>query len=137
MIISIPKETIAGETRVAATPETVKKFIALGLEVSVESKAGLAAGFSDDVYLKAGAKICSSSDEVFRSADIILAINAPEADKIKLCKNGAVIVAHFNVKQNKDSLGYLAQKSFTCLALDLIPRISRAQSMDVLSSQRE
>ena len=135
MIISIPKETIAGETRVAATPETVKKFIALGLEVSVESKAGLAAGFSDDVYLKAGAKICSSSDEVFRSADIILAINAPEADKIKLCKNGAVIVAHFNVKQNKDSLGYLAQKSLTCLALDLIPRISRAQSMDVLSSQ--
>ena len=61
--------------------------------------------------------------------------HAPEADKIKLCKNGAVIVAHFNVKQNKDSLGYLAQKSLTCLALDLIPRISRAQSMDVLSSQ--
>ena len=135
MIISIPKEITKDEKRVAATPETVRKLKALGAEVYVESMAGGLSGFDDAAFANAGAKICVNPRDVYENADLVLKVNAPLNEELKLIKKGAIIIAHFNTLQNKESLAYLAQKDLTCLAMDLIPRISRAQSMDVLSSQ--
>lgn len=135
MIISIPKEITKDEKRVAATPETVRKLKALGAEVYVESMAGGLSGFDDAAFANAGAKICVNPHDVYENADLVLKVNAPLNEELELIKKGAIIIAHFNTLQNKESLAYLAQKDLTCLAMDLIPRISRAQSMDVLSSQ--
>ena len=135
MIIAVPKEILTNETRVAATPETIKKFTTLGFEVHIQSDAGSESGFNDDDYRQAGAKIISSAKEVYKSADIILKINAPQPKEISLMKNGCAIVALFPLESRTALKSDLAKKQASCFALNLIPRISRAQNMDVLSSQ--
>lgn len=135
MIISIPKECIEGETRVAATPETVKKFVAAGMEVRIENNAGANAGYTDTEYKDAGAMICEAPAELYNNADIILKINAPQEQELALIKKGAAILANFQALADKAKLKLYAQAGITCFALDLMPRISRAQSMDILSSQ--
>ncbi len=134
MQIGIPAETLAGETRVAATPETVKKFAALGCEVVVQSGAGLAASATDSAYEAAGAKVVATAADALANADFVLKVAAPTAEEAGLMKQGAIVLAAFAPHQNPHFDAYAAQ-GLTCVAMELIPRITRAQSSDILSSQ--
>ena len=134
MQIGIPAEIIAGETRVAATPETVKKFIQAGHQVVVQTGAGVYASVPDASFSAAGASIVNDATAAYAS-DIILKVQAPTADEIALIKEGASVVAMFDPYRNAN-LAAFAAKKLSCFALELLPRtLSRAQNMDVLSSQ--
>lgn len=133
--IAIPKEIAAHEKRVAASPETVKKITALGASVTIESDAGLAASLTDEAFKDAGAKIAKSAAEAAKSADIILKVQAPSADELKDYKKGALVIALMAPHNNKDVLSALAKAGIDSFGMELVPRITRAQAMDVLSSQ--
>ncbi|MBV7264739.1 NAD(P) transhydrogenase subunit alpha [Erythrobacter ani] len=134
MKIAVLKERAAGEERVAATPETVKKFIALGNDFAVETGAGSGASISDDAYSEAGATIGDAAACV-KDADIILGIQAPEAALLDGAKPGAWVAALFDPFGNKDLVDAYAKAGLEALSMEFMPRITRAQSMDVLSSQ--
>jgi NAD(P) transhydrogenase subunit alpha len=135
MKLAILKERRDGETRVAATAETVKKLKGLGLEVTVETGAGALARVSDADYLAAGATIAPDMASALAGADIVLKVRSPAADEIAAMKKGAVLAALLSPYTDKDTAGKLAAQGVTAFAMEFIPRISRAQSMDVLSSQ--
>jgi len=135
MIVAIPKERRVKETRVAATPETVKKLKGLGLEVAVETGAGADAHFSDADYLAAGATIAPDAATALKTADIVLKVRGPADEEIALLKRGAILVALLAPATEKDTIGKLAQAGIDAFAMEFLPRISRAQAMDVLSSQ--
>ncbi|HEY3737499.1 MAG TPA: Re/Si-specific NAD(P)(+) transhydrogenase subunit alpha [Jatrophihabitans sp.] len=132
MLIAVPREGKAGESRVAATPATVAQLIALGYDILIESGAGEAASFSDDAYSAAGARV-GSEDEAW-AGDVVLHVNTPEPDEIARLRDGATLVALISPAFNPDLVEVLAARPITVLAMDAVPRISRAQSMDVLSS---
>lgn len=132
MNISIPRESLAGETRVAATPATVEQMLKLGFTISVARGAGAAANITDDAWQTAGATLCSQ-DEVWQS-DIILKVNAPLADEIPLLRPGCTLISFIWPAQNAELMAKLAARGVTVLAMDAVPRISRAQSLDALSS---
>jgi len=132
--ISVLKERAAGESRVAATPETVKKFIGLGAEVAVESGAGAPASIDDAAYAEAGAKV-GTAGEVVSGADIVLAIQPPEITALEGAKPGAWVAALFDPFGQKARVEAYAAAGFEALSMEFMPRITRAQSMDVLSSQ--
>jgi NAD(P) transhydrogenase subunit alpha len=134
MRIAIPAESVAHEARVAATPETVKKLIATGHEVVVQKGAGDGAYITDDAYAEAGASLTDGYAATCKDADLVLKVRAPEKGEIKALKKGAAVAALFNPFANK-LLNDYARAGLTCFAMEMIPRISRAQSMDVLSSQ--
>ena len=134
MKIAVVRETAAGETRVAATPETVKKFIGLGAEVAVESGAGDAASISDADFEAAGATVGPRA-KLLGDADVILAINGPDAETLKGAKSGAVLVGALDPLRRKDAIDAYAGAGLEALAMEWMPRITRAQSMDILSSQ--
>ncbi|MEU2930700.1 Re/Si-specific NAD(P)(+) transhydrogenase subunit alpha [Streptomyces sp. NPDC007251] len=127
--IGVVAESVSGETRVAATPATVRQLLDLGYEVVVESEAGAASGFSDQAYLDTGAEIGEAWD-----ADVVLKVNSPSDAEITRLRHGATMVALLAPAQRPELLRTLADAGVTALALDAVPRISRAQSMDVLSS---
>ncbi|MGB5092848.1 MAG: Re/Si-specific NAD(P)(+) transhydrogenase subunit alpha [Parvibaculum sp.] len=135
MKLAIPKERIDGESRVAASVETVKKLTALGLSVIVESGAGVAASISDALYQEAGASIAASEAEALKDADIVFKVRAPEAGETALMKRGAMVVAIMNPYDDKARIASYAAAGLNCFAMEFMPRITRAQSMDVLSSQ--
>ncbi|VBB05731.1 alanine dehydrogenase & pyridine nucleotide transhydrogenase signature 2 [Lucifera butyrica] len=132
MRIGIPKESLAGETRVAATPNTVGQLKKLGFEVVIETGAGEAASFTDAAYTAAGAGI-AAGDVVWQS-DIIYKVNAPNDAEMAAVKEGATLVSFLWPAQNPDLVTKLAAKKINVLAMDMVPRISRAQSLDALSS---
>ncbi len=132
MLIGVPLETVAGETRVAATPETVKKLKAQGHTVRVQSGAGVAASATDEAYQAAGAEITDRSGAF--AAELILKVRSPSLDELVLVKTGAALVGLLN-PFDKDNLNRLAGAGLTSFALEAAPRTTRAQSMDVLSSQ--
>ena len=132
MRIGVLRETAGAERRVSATPETVKKLIALGAEVSVETGAGAGAAIPDAAYADAGAML-SDRAAVIAAADTILAVQAPEA--LPGVRPGTALVAIMAPSTNREHLAAFATQGVTLLAMDLMPRITRAQSMDVLSSQ--
>jgi NAD(P) transhydrogenase subunit alpha len=132
MIIGIPRESHAGETRVAGTPQTVGALIKLGYSVVVESGAGDASSFSDAAYVEAGAQV-GSSEEVL-SADVVLKVNAPADTEIAALRDGATLVSLISPALNPELVEKLSARPITVLAMDAVPRISRAQSLDVLSS---
>ena len=134
MKIAILKERASGETRVAATPETAKKFAALGLDVAVEKGAGLAASVDDAAFAEAGATLGTAAATV-KHADIILGIQAPDVKLLKGAKPGAWVAALFDPFTRKDVVDAYAAAGFEALSMEFMPRITRAQSMDVLSSQ--
>jgi H+-translocating NAD(P) transhydrogenase subunit alpha len=139
MIIGVPKEIHAGERRVATTPEAVTQLAKLGFEISVEANAGSAASFNDDAYQDAGATIVSDAASLWSGSDIILKVRAPQSgedgqDETDLLKAGQVLICFLWPAQNPAMLDRLAAKGVTTLAMDSIPRISRAQKMDALSS---
>jgi NAD(P) transhydrogenase subunit alpha len=135
MRLAVPKETRAGETRVAATPESVKKFKSLGLEVVVQAGAGAAARVSDADYTAAGATIAPDAATTLKDADIVLKVRGVESGEISQIKKGAVLAALLSPHAEKDAIAALAAQGVTAFAMELLPRISRAQAMDVLSSQ--
>ena len=132
MRIGIPKESITGETRVAATPATVGKLRKLGFDVAVETGAGERASFTDELYTTAGAMVVTTS-EVWQS-DLIYKVNPPNEEEASKIKEGATLVSFLYPAQNSDLINMLSKKNINVLAMDLVPRISRAQSMDALSS---
>lgn len=132
MIIGIPLESEPGETRVAATPQTVAQIIKLGYAVVVESGAGTASSFADNAYVEAGAEI--GSFEQTWAADVVLKLNAPTDTEIAALRDGATLVALISPGLNPDLVEKLTGRRITVLSMDAVPRISRAQSMDVLSS---
>lgn len=132
--IAVLKERAIGETRVSASPETVKKFISLGASVVVETGAGISASVSDDDYRAAGAEIADAGQAV-AGADIVLGVQGPEPDLLKGAKSGAWIVASLDPFARRDRVDAYAAAGFEALAMEFMPRITRAQSMDILSSQ--
>lgn len=134
MKIAVLKETAAGERRVSATPETVKKFIALGADVAVEASAGGSASFADQGFADAGA-IVGSRAEVLKDADIVLGVQGPDPADLAGARPGAWIVAGLNPFGERARVDAYASAGFEALAMELMPRITRAQSMDILSSQ--
>ncbi|MFO7188506.1 MAG: Re/Si-specific NAD(P)(+) transhydrogenase subunit alpha [Pseudomonadota bacterium] len=135
MQIGIPAETRAGETRVAATPETVKKLVAGGHhKVLVQTGAGVAAAIPDQAFAEAGATIVGSAAEVFGQSDIILKVRALTQEEIGLTKSGAIVIGLLN-PYDTAGIEAMAAKGITGFALEWLPRITRAQAMDVLSSQ--
>lgn len=134
MQIGIPAEILAGETRVAATPETVKKFVTLGYKLVVQKGAGVASSCVDKAYEEAGATIAATAAETYKDSDVVLKVAAPSAEEVPLIKQGAIVLAAFAPHQNENLEAYAA-RGLTCVAMELIPRITRAQSSDILSSQ--
>ena len=132
MHIGVPLETVAGESRVAVTPETAKKLKAQGHELRIESGAGVAASVTDEAYIAAGAEITDRAGAL--GADLVLKVRAPQADELGLMKPGAALVGMLN-PFDAAGLQALAAAGLTSFALEAAPRTTRAQSMDVLSSQ--
>ena len=134
MKIAVLKESAAGERRVAATPETAKKFIGLGASVAVEAGAGEGASIASDDYVAAGATVGPRA-EVLKDADIILAVQGPEVDELKGAKQGALLIAALNPFGKRERVDAYAAAGYDAIAMEFLPRITRAQSMDMLSSQ--
>jgi len=130
-LIAVPRETAAGEKRVATVPEVVEKLIKLGFRVAVQSGAGDAANFADDTYRAAGAEIVG---DVWSSADIVFKVRAPSMSEIGAMREGTTLVSFIWPAQNPELMQALAQRKATVLAMDSVPRISRAQKLDALSS---
>jgi len=135
MKIAVPKETWLGETRAAATPETVAKFVRIGAEVEVEAGVGVSAGFTDEAYVKAGAKIVTDRSRLLSEADIILRLRKPSVEEVVLLKRGAIHVSYLDPFNEKVLIEQLAERGITAFCMEFIPRTTRAQKMDALSSQ--
>ncbi|HEY9393062.1 MAG TPA: Re/Si-specific NAD(P)(+) transhydrogenase subunit alpha, partial [Nocardioides sp.] len=133
MLIGVTRETKPGETRVAATPATVKQLTGLGYDVVIEGGAGEASSFKDEAYAEAGARIGTAADAW--GADLLFRVNAPSVGEVELLKSGATLVAPLAPAQSAELLDALAARKVDAFAMDAVPRISRAQSMDILSSQ--
>jgi NAD(P) transhydrogenase subunit alpha len=135
MRIGVPRETAAGEKRVASVPEVVEKLIKLGFTVAVQSGAGEAANFGDDAYRAAGAEIVPDAHSLWAAADIVFKVRAPDASEAGLMREGQTLVSFIWPAQNPELMQSLAQRKATVLAIDCLPRtLSRAQKMDALTS---
>ena len=135
MKLAVPRETASGETRVAATPESVKKFKGLGLDLVVETGAGQSARIADADFVAAGASIAPDAKTALSDADIVLKVRGPNPAESSLIKKGAVVAALLAPHTEKAAIATLAGQGATAFAMEFLPRISRAQAMDVLSSQ--
>jgi NAD(P) transhydrogenase subunit alpha len=134
MLIGVPRESAAGEKRVAAVPEVVEKLIKLGFKVAVETHAGDAANFADETYRAAGAEIVDDSARLWASADIVFKVRPPSMAEVARMRHGGTLVSFMWPAQNPELMQGLSEKKATVLAMDSVPRISRAQKLDALSS---
>ena len=139
MLIGVPKESFPGEQRVALTPETARHISKLGYEIALQAGAGEAANFSDESYKEAGVRIVSDAKSLWSDADILMKVRAPGQDpqlgnETALLKQGAILMSFIWPAQNEDLMKQLADRGVTVLAMDSVPRISRAQKLDALSS---
>jgi NAD(P) transhydrogenase subunit alpha len=135
MKIVVPRERRPGETRVAASPETVRKFAGLGVEIIIETGAGQSAAMLDTAYEAAGARIVGDVGGALGEADAILKVQRPQADEIAQMRPGAVLACLMAPHADRDTVRACAERGLTVFAMEFVPRITRAQSMDVLSSQ--
>lgn len=135
MKVAVLKETRPGERRVALVPQGVKALLKAGLEVTVQAGAGLASSISDDEYEEAGATVAPSAAEALRDAGIVLAVNAPSLGDVAAMSEGTILVSFMSPLTNPDLVRALAESKITGIAMEMVPRITRAQSMDALSSQ--
>ncbi|KAA3611726.1 MAG: Re/Si-specific NAD(P)(+) transhydrogenase subunit alpha [Planctomycetota bacterium] len=133
--VFIPKETLPGETRVAATPETITKMVKLGLQVFVEADAGAQSFLSDADYQAAGAQTVASAAEGYSQANLVLKVAAPTLPELEVMPKGQVVVSFLSPARNLDLIRKLVERGITSFAMDLVPRITKAQKMDALSSQ--
>jgi NAD(P) transhydrogenase subunit alpha len=134
MEIGVPGESFAGERRVATTPDVAAQLIKLGYGVAVQSGAGAHASFSDDAYRAAGCEIVDTVGEIYDRCDIVMKVRAPEGEELGLLKSGQTLISFLWPAQNPELLQTLTERGVTALAMDSVPRISRAQKMDALSS---
>jgi len=135
MLIGVPKETIAGELRAPLVPASVKKLVKLGLEVAVETSMGEAAGFADAAYVEAGARVETDRAALLGAADLVLRIRKPSDDDVALLKAGALHASLLDPFNERGLIDKLAAKGVTAISMEMVPRSTRAQKMDVLSSQ--
>jgi len=135
MKVGVVKETLPGERRVALVPDTVSKLIAARLEVAVQTGAGSEAFYADEAYQKAGATLVPEARTVLSQADAVLKVQPPSLDEVAALKGGAILIGFLQPSANADVVKALATQKITAFSLELVPRISRAQSMDALSSQ--
>ena len=135
MKVGVVKETLPGERRVALVPDTVTKLIAAKLEVAVQAGAGGQAFYADEAYQKAGAALVADARTVLSQADAVLKVQPPSLDEVGALKSGAILIGFLQPSANADVVKALATQKVTAFSLELVPRISRAQSMDALSSQ--
>lgn len=135
MKIAVPKETTPGERRVALAPDAVAQLVKAGIHVSVESGAGEGAFFSDADYEKAGAAIVSKTAELLAGADITVKVQRPDPDFVGMLREGSVLISFLQAATNPEMVNKLAQRKITAFGMEAVPRISRAQKMDALSSQ--
>jgi NAD(P) transhydrogenase subunit alpha len=135
MKISVPCEIYQGETRTALTPDATAKLVKLGAEVVVESGLGLAAGFPDDAYLKAGATVANDRKALVSSGDLVLRVRKPPVEEIPLLKPNAIHVSLLDPFNERELVQKLAERGVSAISLEFLPRSTRAQKMDVLSSQ--
>ncbi len=135
MIIAIPKEILPGENRVACTPDVASKLIKSGYEVHIQKDAGLNAGFKDEQYVKAGAKVIDSVEQLFSSADIVLKVQKPTEDEIKKLKKGSLLISFVYALHYPEIAKFCAENGIDLIAMDMVPRTTLAQKMDALSSQ--
>ena len=135
MIVGSTKEDLKSEKRVSLTPETAKNIIALGLQVFIEKDYAKHLGIEDNEYLKAGVEIKASANEVLNSSKTIIKVNCPSENEISSLKESTILIGMFNPSKNKNQISKIIEKKVKIFSLELLPRITRAQSMDVLSSQ--
>lgn len=135
MKLGVPAERAKDEPRVAATPETVRKLIGMGFKVAVEAGAGAGSRIVDDAYKQAGATIAKTADAAVKDADVVLRVRRPGAEEAATCKPGALVLAIMDVYGDKGDFAAIAKAGLVSMAMELMPRITRAQVMDVLSSQ--
>ena len=133
--VVVPKEVATGERRVALVPEVVRAFTKSGVAVAVEAGAGLSAGYPDSAYSAVGATIETDRTKLYGSAQLVLKVQPPTTEEVGWIPSGAVVIALVNASRNLDRVGAMRDRHLTVFALELLPRITRAQSMDVLSSQ--
>jgi NAD(P) transhydrogenase subunit alpha len=134
MRIGVPREIYAGEKRVATTPEVAAQLIKLGFDVAVESNAGAAANYSDASYEAAGCSVAATADDIWANSDIILKVRGPESEEAAKLKAGQTLISFLWPAQNPELLQHLTERGVTAMAMDSVPRISRAQKVDALSS---
>lgn len=134
MKVGIPRETALRERRVAATPDTVERLRRLGFEVIIEAGAGAGAGFTDEAYAAAGATVAPDASGVLGVADVVLRVEPPSLAEVASLREGAVLLCFVWPKRNPELLAALATRRVSCLAMDMVPRITRAQKLDALSS---
>jgi len=135
MLIGVPKETWPGELRAAVVPQNVKKLVTAGFSVTIESDAGLASGFLDHDYTEAGAQVTSDRAGMLGSADVVLRVRKPELDEVALLKSGSVHISFLDPFNERPLIDALAAANVTAISMEMIPRSTRAQKMDALSSQ--
>ena len=134
MKIGVPKEIFEGERRVATTPDVAGQLKKLGYDVAIEAGAGSAANFSDSAYESAGCEIVSTAADLWKSADIVMKVRAPSDEETGMLRSGQTLISFIWPAQNEGLLNTLTERGVTAMAMDSIPRISRAQKMDALSS---
>ena len=134
MVLAVPKESWPGERRVAATPETVTRLVGMGFDVRVEADAGLKASFADEEYAKAGATVVTDGAALWTAADVLLKVQPPSPDEADRLRPGTVLISFLWPGKNKDLIERMAARKVTAIAIDQVPRITRAQKMDALSS---
>jgi NAD(P) transhydrogenase subunit alpha len=135
MKIGIVKERREGERRCAVSPDSVKKYVGLGAQVAIETGAGVTAAITDDAFKAAGAEIVGDAAAALSGADLVLKVQRPDSDELGVIKRGAVLAAILNPYNEKESIADYATRGIDAMAMELVPRITRAQAMDVLSSQ--
>jgi NAD(P) transhydrogenase subunit alpha len=135
MIISSLSEDLNVEKRIALTPEIAKKYISLGFNLSLPKNYGVHLGFNDDEYVNLGARLIDNEEELIKNSEIIIQLGLPNENNLSLFKENQTLIGSLNVFLNKDKLENLKLKKINCFSLELLPRITRAQSMDILSSQ--
>ena len=131
VLVGVPKETVQGEHRVAINPDVAAQLIKMGVQIQVEKNAGIASYFTDQAYENAGATIVS---DAYKDSDVIIKVQKPGPDEIKKMKSGAMLISFLWAAQNRDTIDQLNAQKITALGMEAIPRITRAQKMDALSS---
>ncbi|MFZ2073970.1 MAG: NAD(P)(+) transhydrogenase (Re/Si-specific) subunit alpha, partial [Methanoregula sp.] len=135
VIVAVPKEQTPGEQRVATVPEVVSKLTKSGLVVRIEHDAGTGAYYPDALYTAAGAKIVSGRAELFNGATIVLCVQPPTVADVDMLAEGTIVIGFMNPTRNPEAIARMRDRKITAFALEFVPRITRAQSMDALSSQ--
>ncbi len=135
MKVGVPKETAANERRVALSPEVAGRLVKAGLTIQIERGAGTGASFPDEAYVAAGASVVATAADVFAQSDVVLKVQPPSTTEVQLCREGTALVAVFQPSAEPQAVSALGARKVTAFSLALLPRITRAQPMDVLSSQ--